>query len=262
MNVGLLGAGHIVRALVEGWRLPGGHPGGPERLTFFDVAADRAAALAADAGGVAVDDLESLVRASDVVIVAVRPQQVEEVVRQVGPLLDGRPLVSVAAGVPVERLQAWLPDGSPVGRVLPNVAAAQGLGVFLFVSGTLGPVRDAVVSLFAGAGTVIELEEEHLDLAAAVASCMPGYVARLAEAFTAAGIEGGLPLAAARTVALDGLRGAAAVVAAAGDPAEVMASAATPGGMTAAGIATLDAHDIGGIVRSAVTAAAQAVRQV
>jgi pyrroline-5-carboxylate reductase len=261
MNVGLLGAGRIVRALVEGWSLPGGCPGGPEHLTFFDVVPDRAAALAADTGGVAADDPESLVRTSDVVIVAVRSPQVEKAVRQVGPLLDGRPLVSVAAGVLVERLRAWLPQGAPVGRVIPNVAAAQGMGVFLFVSGTLGSGRDAVAGLFSGAGTVIEIEEEHLDVATAVASCMPGYVARLAEAFTAAGIEGGLPAETARTVALDGLRGAAAVVAAAGDPAAVMAAAATPGGMTAAGIATLDAHDIGGIVDAVVkAAAAQAVR--
>ncbi len=113
MNVGLLGAGHIARALAEGWSLPGERPGRPERLTFFDVAPDRAAALAADTGGVAADDVESLVAASDVVIVAVRPPQVQEVLAQIGPHLGSRALVSVAAGVPLERLVALLPDGTP-----------------------------------------------------------------------------------------------------------------------------------------------------
>lgn len=261
MDVGLLGAGHIARALAEGWSLPGDRPGKPERLTFFDIAPDRAAALAADTGGVAADDLGSLVSASDLVIVAVRPPQMEDVIREVGALLGDRPLVSLAAGISLERLLSWLPGGASVGRVMPNVAAALGLGVFVLVPGTLGPAGDAVAGLLSCAGTVVEVAEEHLDVATAVASCMPGYVARFAEAFTDAGVAGGLPAPAARKVALAGMRGAAATVAAAGDPAAVMAAAATPGGMTAAGIAVLDEHDIGGTVHAAVkAAAAQATR--
>jgi pyrroline-5-carboxylate reductase len=256
MNVGLLGAGHIARALAEGWSLPGERPGRPERLTFFDVAPDRAAALAADTGGVAADDIGSLVEACDLVVVAVRPPQVEELLGEVGPLLGHRSLVSVAAGVRLKRLRAMLPDGARVGRMVPNVAAALGLGVFLFVPGTLGSSRDAIVGLFAAAGTVVELDEERFDVATAVAGCMPGYIARLAEAFIAAGEAGGLPRATAQELTLAGVRGAAAVVAAAGDPAAVVAAAATPGGMTAAGLAALDAHGIGGAVAAAVRAAA------
>ena len=69
MNVGLLGAGHIARALAEGWSLPGERPGRPEGLTFFDVVPDVAAALAADTGGVAADDAAALVEASDTLVV-------------------------------------------------------------------------------------------------------------------------------------------------------------------------------------------------
>jgi pyrroline-5-carboxylate reductase len=256
MNVGLLGAGHIARALAEGWSLPGERPGRPERLTFFDVAPDRAAALAADTGGVAADDVERLVAASDVVIVAVRPPQVEEVLTQIGPHLGSRALVSVAAGVPLERLVALLPDGTPVGRVIPNVAAALRLGVCLFVPGTLDAWRDAVADLFGICGTLVELDEKDLDVATAVASCMPGYVARWVSAFTEAGVSAGLARETAQTLAVAGARGAAAIVAAAVDPAAVVAAAATPGGMTAAGVAALEEHDIDGAVEAAVRAAA------
>jgi pyrroline-5-carboxylate reductase len=139
---------------------------------------------------------------------------------------------------------------------MPNVAAALGLGVFLFVPGSLGGARDGVAGLFGAAGTVVELEEERFDLATAVAGCMPGYVARLVDAFAEAGAARGLSPQAAVRLAAAGVHGAAAYVAAAGDPAAVVAAAATPGGMTAAGLAALEAHDIRGAVAAAVDAAA------
>ena len=256
MNVGLLGAGHIARALAEGWSLPGERPGKPEGVAFFDVVPDVAAALAADTGGVAADDAASLVAMSDAVIVAVRPPQVEPLLSDIGPVLGDRALVSVAAGVPLARLIAALPAGALAGRVMPNVAAALGLGVFLFVPGTLGDAREGVAMLFAAAGTVIELEEKQFDLATAVAGCMPGYIALLVEAFVDAGVARGLPREAAARLAAAGAHGAAAYVADAGDPERVAAAAATPGGMTAAGIAALETHDIRGAVAAAVDAAA------
>ena len=255
MNVGLLGAGHIARALAEGWSLHGDRPGRPERLTFFDVVPDAAAALAADTGGVAADDAVALVEASDTVIVAVRPPHVEPLLTEIGSALGDRALVSVAAAVRLARLTSALPAGARVGRVMPNVAAALGLGVFLFAPGTLGSARDGVAELFGAAGTVVELEEEWFDLGTAVTGCMPGYVGRLVEAFADAGAARGLQRDAAVRLAAAGMHGAAAYVAAAGDPAAVAAAVGSPGSMTAAGIAALDAHDIRGVVDAAVDAA-------
>ena len=192
---------------------------------------------------------------------AVRPSDVGGLLAEIGPLLQGRALVSVAAGVSLSALKARLPVGAAVGRVMPNVAAALGLGVFLFVPGALGEARGQVAALFGSLGTVVEVAEEQFDTATAVAGCMPGYAARLAEEFARAGEAAGLAPETALVLAVEGLRGAAALVAAEGDPAAVAAAAATPGGMTAAGIAALDAHDIGGAVSAAVeAAAAQAAR--
>ena len=139
---------------------------------------------------------------------------------------------------------------------MPNVAAALGLGVFLFVPGTLGAAKEPVAELFESAGAVVEVTESEYDVATAIAGCMPGFVARMAEAFAAAGANGGLAPSTALQVSLGGLAGAAALVADEGDPAAVIATAATPGGMTAAGLAALDEHDIGGTIEAAVRAAA------
>ena len=136
MNVGLIGAGHIARALAEGWSRP--DVPGPPSLIFFDVDAAKARELAAATGSAAATAAE-LVAEADLVIVAVRPQHVEGVLQDIGAALGERPVVSVAAGVTLARLQAALPTATRVARVMPNVAAALGQGLFMLVPWTLGP---------------------------------------------------------------------------------------------------------------------------
>lgn len=258
MNVGFVGAGHIARAMAEGWTRPG--LADRPRLAFTDVAPERAAEVAAATGGDVSASLSHLVAGSDVVIVAVRPQHVQGVLADIAPSLGDRPLVSVAAGVSQARLQAALPPGARAGRAMPNVAAALGLGVFLFVPGTLGESAATVRELLQTAGLVVELPEEEFDLATAVAGCMPGLLARIVDAFVAAGVDQGLDPVVAKDLAVAGVHGAAAIIAREGDPAAVSAAAATPGGMTAAGIAALEQAGLTAAVKDAVTAAAARAR--
>ena len=253
MNVGLIGAGHIARALAEGWSRP--DDPGPPSLIFCDVDAAKAGELAAATGGAAAATPTALVAASDLVIVAVRPQHVEAVLLDIGASLGERPVVSVAAGVSLARLQASLPAGARVARVMPNVAAALGQGLFILVPGTLGQRGVEVEDLFALAGDVVEVEEALFDAATAVAGCMPGIIAYLVEAFAAAGVAHGLAEDVAVKLAVSGVHGAAAIVARAGDPAAVLTAAATPGGMTAAAVETLEARGLALTVDHAVAAA-------
>ena len=253
MNVGLIGAGHIARALAEGWSRP--DVPSPPSLVFFDLDAPKARDLAAATGGAAVATVAELLAAADLVIVAVRPQHVEGVLHDVGPVLDGRIMVSVAAGVSLTRLKAALPTGTRVARIMPNVAAALGLGLFMLVPGTLGPAVDEVGALFALAGDVVEVDETLFDAATAVAGCMPGVIAYLVNAFADAGVAHGLADDLALQLAVAGVHGAAAIVAREGDPEAVLAAAATPGGMTAAMVETLAEHGVALTVDHAVTAA-------
>lgn len=254
MNVGFVGAGHIARAMAVGWSRPGldARP----RLLFHDVDPARAAETAAASGGQVAMTTVELVAASDVLLVAVRPQHVEPVLAAIGPSLGRRPLVSVAAGVTLARLLAALPRGSRAARVMPNVAAALGLGVFLFVPGTLGDATADVAGLFALAGDVVEVSEPDFDVATAIAGCMPGMLAAIVESYARAGEAHGLAPDVARRLAVDAVHGAAAIIAREGDPAAVTLAAATPGGMTAAGIAALEERGMAAAVHAAVAAAA------
>ena len=260
MIVGFVGAGHIAHALAEGWSRPG-LVDAPQ-LIFFDVDARRAAGLAAVCGGAAAADLVELVTAADLVLIAVRPQHVTEVLSELAPLLGGTPLVSVAAGVTLERLLAPLTPGARVARVMPNIAAALGLGTFLLVPGTLGPYRDGAEMLFGLVGEVVEIDEDLFDAATAIAGCMPGVLARMVTAFADAGREHGIDADVAVRLAVSGVHGAAAIIAREGDPAAVVTAVATPGGMTAAAIAALEERDLDVVVRAAVTAATARAKEL
>jgi pyrroline-5-carboxylate reductase len=260
VRVGFIGAGHIARALGQGWSRP--ELAGAPALAYLDVMPDQAERTAEAARADVASSLSDLVSRSDLIIVAVRPQHVVEVLTEVAPLLGDRPLVSVAAGVSLEELRAALPAEAHVARVMPNVAAALGLGVFLFVPGTLGEHEPAVEELFALAGEVVVLEEKDFDSATAIAGCMPGMLATLVRDFGRAGETRGLDADVARRLAIAGVHGSAAIIAREGDPEAVITSAATPGGMTAAGVAKLEERGVAAAITLAVQAAAEQAKEL
>lgn len=260
MRVGFIGAGHIARALGQGWSRP--ELAGAPALTYLDVASGAAESAAGATGAGVASSLSGLLERSDVIVVAVRPQHVAAVLAEVAPLLGDRVLVSVAAGVTLKELRAALPDDARVARVMPNVAAALGLGVFLLVPGTLGEQASAVEELFGLAGDVVVLDEVHFDSATAVAGCMPGILAMLVRDFGRAGERRGLEPGVAMRLAVAGVHGAAAVIAREGDPDAVITSAATPGGMTAAAITAFEERDIAEAVALAVHAAAERAKEL
>lgn len=262
MNAGLLGAGHIARALAEGWRRDRADRGRGPALHVYDPRAAGSEALAADFDARVWASPAELVAACDVVILAMRPHDVAAALAEVAPVLEGRVLVSLAAAVPLDDLRAGLAPGAAVARVMPNVAAAIGRGVFLFVVGTLGADQVAAVrSLFELSGTVVEVPESLFDAATAVAGCGPGFTALFIEALAGAGVANGLGETMARELAIAAVAGAADLVAREGDPAAVRTAIATPGGMTAEGIDVLEARGTRDALTAAVAAAVARARQ-
>ena len=258
MNIGFIGAGHIARAMARGWASCTGGPA----LHFHDVAPGLAAEVATVVGGQPHSSLPELVQASDVVLVAVRPQHVAEVLAAAGPYLGERAVVSLAAGVTLARVQAALPAGARAGRVMPSIAAELRQGVFLFVPGTLGGLAPRLAEAFNLIGTTLELDEALFDEATAVSGCMPGFMAFIVDSFAVAGARAGLDEHPATRLAVAAAHGSAALVARSGDPAAVMAATATPGGMTSAGLARLREDDLARIIEDAVTAAAARAKEM
>ena len=199
MRAGFLGAGHIARALAEGWRRDApARSGGCVpvarsrlRLRCPNGRADVRGRLRRRGLRFAGRAREPAARSS--CWPCVRPT-CAAALAAVAPVLEGRALLSLAAAVPLDELRAGLPAAARVARLMPNVAAAVGRGVFLLAAGTLtaraGRRRCATCS--AWPGTVVEIPESLFDPATAVAGCGPGFTALFIEALAEAGVKAGL----------------------------------------------------------------------
>ena len=261
MLVGFLGAGHIASALAEGWRRPELDASLQPGLLAFDPDPARLGAFATGFGALACDGPAELVAGSEVVIVAVRPPDVPAVLDEVGPQLGRRPLVSLAAFATLHDLFDRLPPESQVARVMPNVAAAVGRGVFLFAAGSVSaPAADGLRRLFGLSGRVEDVPETLFDVATAVAGCGPGFTALFIEALGEAGAGAGLDAGLATELAAAAVAGSAELAARDGDPAALRTAVATPGGMTAAGVEVLEERGMREMLAAAVEAAVDRAR--
>lgn len=231
MRIGLIGAGSMAAALARGWREP---------VLVADAVPERARALAAEVGGEALGSNAELAGRADVVVLCHKPAQLAEVAREAG---SARALVSILGGVPLADVEAAYPD-RPVYRILPSIPAEVRRGVFCYAPGRLaaeGP-EEQVVELFARLGTVVRLEERLIDPAMALMSCGPAFLALVVEALGDAGVRHGLQAADATRLAVETMAGTAAVLSELElEPFELRRRVTSPGGVTARGLAALEA---------------------
>lgn len=244
-GIGVVGVGAMGGAMAAGLARHA-------KVVVEDQAPGRAEEVAALHGVEAGD-----AAACDIVVLAVKPQDLGEVLAGLLPRM--RPdavLVSVAAGWPIERLQQAAP-GHPVVRLMPNLAVAGGRGVVAMATQGLDAAgEERVRALLAPLGAVVPLDESLFGVATAIGGSGPGFLAYIAAAMERAGVEGGMPPAAARAMVQGVLDGTALLLEDGVDPSALQARVTSPGGTTAAGIAALDARGAGDAVAAAVQAAA------
>jgi pyrroline-5-carboxylate reductase len=258
MKVGFVGAGNMATGLARGWAAAGDEPGAPEEMLFSDADAKRAEQLAQEVGGKAVESNRALADSSDLVILAVKPKVLDAVS---GDLVEaGTPVLSILAGTPLETLSKALP-GIELVRVMPNLGAQlrQAVLCVAYPETADRARRERVDQLLGLLGDVIELDEELIDSATAVMSCLPGYLALIAEAMVEAGVSEGLSEDHA------GRMVARAMSATGGlldhhTPADLKQSVASPGGMTEAGLEALEERFVRETFKAAVDASLERVR--
>lgn len=240
-----------------------------ERYAAADVRAttlDPVAREALEARGIAVVDNAQAVAQADVVLVAVKPDQVREVLATLGGALAPDALViSVAAGVSLETLEAALPAGTAVVRVMPNTPALVAQGAFALSPGRAcsGAQVDRAVELLTCAGLVRVVPEELQDAVTGVSGSGPAYVFAFVDALIEGGVVAGLPRAEATELAVQTLVGAAELLRSSGaHPALLREQVTSPGGTTAAALRVLDARGLRAAVVDAVQAAVARSREL
>jgi pyrroline-5-carboxylate reductase len=244
MRVGYIGSGNMASALARGW-------GDPVLAT--DNGSGRAAKLAQELGGEAVASNRELVERADVVILAHKPYQLEQVASEIAGA--ARVVVTILAGTTQADVRAVVP-GAQVFRVEPNTPVELRQGVLAFAEPDDEGVDERLYSelraLFGRLGTVVELPERLMSAAGACSGVGPAYWALLAEAWIDAGIRHGLQPHIATTLVTETMAGAAALLRErGGDTLALRRAVASPGGTTAKG---LNALERGG-VRAALAAA-------
>ena len=252
-----IGAGNMGRALIGGL-IAAGHPTAAIRIVEADAAA-RAACH--DAFGLESSASLAAVRTdTDVIVLAVKPQQLHAVTATLATSADERTLyLSIAAGITTGQLTAWLGQRCAIVRAMPNMPALIGAGAAaLYANRQVSPdQREQATQLLGAVGSALWLDDETLmDAVTALSVSGPAYFFQFIEHLEAAGIELGLAPALARSLALDTAYGSCRLAReSALSPAALRQQVTSPGGTTERALATLGEGDFSGLVSRALHAA-------
>jgi pyrroline-5-carboxylate reductase len=238
----------------------------PERLGVVEPLGTRREELLSAHPGIGVFPAvtDTLVEPSGGAVLAVKPDRAETVCRALGGAGITR-ILSVVAGMPSERLEATLPQGSVVVRAMPNMPALIGAGMTAISGGSNAASSDLdwAERVVGAVGRVVRLPERDLDAVTALSGSGPAYVFLIAEALVDAGVFVGLSRDLSRTLVVETLLGSAKLLADSGDEPEVLRSAVTsPGGTTAAGLRALEARAVRSAFLEAVVAATERARNL
>ncbi len=265
-RIGFLGGGAMGQALLRGLLARGV---AADRLAVADPSA--ACREAAAAMGVpAHDSNPEVVAQSDVVVLAVKPQILPEVLGALR-ILDEDTLraplwISIAAGVSLEALEEELPKGARVVRTMPNTPAQVSMGATALVANGSATESDRALAkaLFESVGIAWEApQEELLDAVTGLSGSGPAYVFVFLEALGDAGVRAGLPRDAAYRLAAQTVMGSARLVLESGrHPADLKDQVTSPGGTTIAGLGELEAGGFRAAVGRAVAAAVERSREL
>src|SRR5580692_529221 len=248
MQIGLIGAGNMARAMARGWGRP---------LLCADPLAVRARGLAEEVQGEALASNTQVAEQADLVVLCHKPAQLAQVALEIAP--HAKAVASILAATPLEALKDAYPD-RPVYRFIPSlpVEVRQG-AVVQAADSEQDPALDAKIEeLFGELGTLVVLPDTLVDVAMGLMSCAPAYVALVAEAQIDAGVRHGIPAAQGAELVVQTLAGTAELLRRRdNDTQAVRREVTSPGGLTARG---LDALERAGL-RAAFSDALDAVLQ-
>jgi pyrroline-5-carboxylate reductase len=263
--VGFIGGGNMATALIKGFINAGMYPA--RQLCASDVDAAKRAQLKRQLRVEALADNASVVQRAKVIVLAVKPQIMDAVLAEIrAHVTPAHVAISIAAGIPTQRLEAGLGNGARVVRVMPNTPALLGKGIAVAVRGRYATASDErlAVRLLRAVGKAIAVDDERLlDAVTGLSGSGPAFVYLFAEGLIAGGIQAGLAPELATTLALQTMRGAAAMLQDTGEtPQRLREMVTSPGGTTLAGLSELGRHGFIEAVTQAVVVATRRSAQL
>ena len=229
-----------------------------DSILLANRSAEKAAALATELGCKAVSS-EAIAKKADYIFLGVKPQMMADLLAQLSPILKEREdrfiLVTMAAGLTIQRIRELAVGDYPVIRIMPNTPASIGEGMILYTAGSdvLDIELQVFLSAMSGAGRLSPLPEHLMDAGSAVSGCGPAFVDLFIEALADGGVACGLPRASALEFAAQMVAGSAKLILESGKHPGVLKDAVcSPGGTTIQGVRALEAGNFRGTVMEAV----------
>lgn len=256
-KIGIIGAGKIGSAIARGVINAGLVKS--NQVIVSDVSDSLREAIAQELGVTVTSANDTVCEFADVIILAVKPQILDSVVKEIPQTLgDNKLLVSVAAGVPISRIEANLLPGARVVRVMPNICCVVGAAAAGYAAGKHATAGDLEIvgTILNSFGIGVPVEEKYLDAVTGLSGSGPAYVFLFMEALADGGVEVGLSREVALKLALQTVYGAARM--ALESPKHLGAlkdEVTSPGGTTIAGLYALEKNGFKGTVMDAVVSA-------
>jgi pyrroline-5-carboxylate reductase len=262
-RVALLGLGKIGNILLQGL-LKAGLPPGNAVATVRH--AERAQALSKDRAIPVGTDNRAAVRGADVIIIAVKPQNVRELLEEIrAEVTPAQLVISVAASVPTGYIEDSLAKPIPVVRAMPNTPSQVGAGMTGVARGKHATEAqlDTARRMFDTVGRTVVVDEKHMDAVTGLSASGPAFVYIILESLAEAGVKVGLPRDVATILAAQTLLGAAKVALDTGDhPALLKDAVTTPAGCTIDGILELEEGKLRVTLIKAVVKATQRAKEL
>ena len=259
LKIGFLGAGKMATALACGFIR--GELAGPREIMAGDPVDAARKHFAAETGAKTGTGNTEVAKFADVVILATKPDQVPAVLAGIREVFTGKHLlISIAAGVTLAKLEAGLPAGARVIRVMPNTPALVGAGASAFALGKSATAADGELAkkLLSAVGLAFPVKELLLDAVTGLSGSGPAYVYQFIEALSDGGVAAGLPRDLATKLAAQTVLGGAKMVLETGaHPGALKDQVTSPGGTTIDGLHELEKGRMRAAVMSAVRAAAE-----
>lgn len=263
-RIGFLGAGKMATALAGGLLSAGIVT--RDQLAACDPMAEAREAFEKQTGVKASDNVEGVVRQSQILILAVKPQSMPGLLSTLSQTLQENPLIiSIAAGIPLSVYSRNLGSHCRLVRVMPNTPCLVGASASGYSLGGEATVEDGklVQKLLSAVGIACEVPENLLDTVTGLSGSGPAFVYLMIEALSDGGVRMGLPRGTATQLAAQTLLGAAKMVLETGEhPGSLKDAVASPGGTTIAGIQALEVGGLRGCLMNAVEAATLRAREL
>jgi pyrroline-5-carboxylate reductase len=264
LRFGIIGGGMMAHSIVRG--LLAARLLEPKLIAVSDPSSERRSLLEKSCGVVTSKDNLEIVRQSNVVLLAVKPQSMPGLLAQIEPVANSDILfLSIAAGITTEVLHAGLGRKGRIVRIMPNTAAQVQASATAICQGPDSTDDDLSTArfLFDALGTTVVVDEAHMDAVTGLSGSGPAYVYLVIEALADAGVRNGLTRATAVQLAAQTCAGASKMVLETGEHPGVLKDQVTsPGGTTINGLYRLEKRGVRAAIIDAVTAAVERSKEL